>query len=225
MKISSKSFCCILNFQSSLFTTHYRCRYLVLELCVATVDDYIRGNKMDILFQINMPSELNALKQMANGLLYIHLQLFVHRDIKPANVLISQSGILKISDFGFSRLVSVSGNFSAKSSPKGTRIYYAPEYLELEEKSFEEKKSIRANKSIDIFSLGCLFCSYITKGGHPFAKKRFANEIFILPNIIEGKKFLANNGMYILLARETSRYFIELLPMDIFFCCFLNSKV
>ena len=166
---------------------------MVLELCEATVDDYIQGT-----YKGSMPTEREALKQMANGLNYIHLQRFVHRDIKPANVLIYRLGDhlwLKISDFGFSRLVSVSGNFSAKSKLKGTRMFYAPEYLELEGKSEEERELMRRNKSIDIFSLGCLFFSYITKGGHPFAQTRIATEIFILPNIILGKKFLENGGM------------------------------
>lgn len=59
-----------------------------MELCQGSVDDYIKGKlKRDITHL--MPTESNALKQMARGLQYIHEQSFVHRDIKPANILIS----------------------------------------------------------------------------------------------------------------------------------------
>jgi serine/threonine protein kinase len=132
-----------------------------------------------------MPSDIEALCQMANGLDYIHSKNVVHRDIKPDNVLISPSYILKISDFGFSKPTAPTGSFSANSGPQGTRIYYAPEYLQLEDNiklTSEEKKNIRANKSIDIFSLGCLFFSYLMRKGpytHLYAtpNKQYNNEV------------------------------------------------
>ena len=166
-------------------------RYLVLELCLGTVRDYICGKYLG-----KMPSEIDALKQMTHGLQYIHSQGFVHRDIKPANVLISPTFVLKISDFGVSRPVTQSGSFSTTSGPQGTKIYYAPEFLLLEETTPEERANIRANVSIDIFSLGCLFFSYITKGGHPFAKPGpgSKNQFFITSNIVEGNKFIETNG-------------------------------
>ncbi len=150
-----------------------------------------------------MPSELDALIQMAEGLAYIHSKNFVHRDIKPENVLVSistTSRILKISDFGLCRPVTeTSGSFSGSSGPQGTRTYYSPEFLQLDQiESQEERESIRCNVSIDVFSLGCLFFSYITKGNHLFAGPEIRNwEFFIRipPNIIEGKKFLSN-GKY-----------------------------
>ncbi len=41
--------------------------------------------------------------QLLNGLYYIHKQLhLIHRDIKPHNILLSQSGDIKITDFGVS---------------------------------------------------------------------------------------------------------------------------
>ena len=40
---------------------------------------------------------------VATGLQYVHSQLVLHRDIKGANMLVSNSGRLKICDFGLSR--------------------------------------------------------------------------------------------------------------------------
>ncbi len=177
------------------FIQHFtKLRYLVLELCLCTVRDYINGTYAEA-----MPSELDALKQMARGLHYIHSQGFVHRDIKPANVLISPSIVLKISDFGVSRPVTNSGSFSTTSGPQGTKIYFAPEFLMLEESTPEERANIRANVSIDYFSLGCLFFSYLTKGGHPFSEPKSKNQFFIASNIVEGKKFMDKYGEPIVL--------------------------
>jgi len=39
---------------------------------------------------------------------YLHAKLVVHRDLKPENVLLSGEGIVKICDFGLSRLFDAS---------------------------------------------------------------------------------------------------------------------
>ncbi|XP_045031222.1 serine/threonine-protein kinase/endoribonuclease ire-1 [Daphnia magna] len=160
-------------------------KYLILELCVSTLFDYVEG-----YYKGKMPSEIDGMIQMARGLHYIHSNHFVHRDIKPSNVLISPTFILKISDFGFSRGVTGSGSFSMSSEPKGTRVYCSPEFLSTEEKTKEEKEKIRVDVSIDVFSLGCLFFNYLTKGGHPFANGERPNEIFTPANIKNGEKIL-----------------------------------
>ncbi|XP_045036468.1 serine/threonine-protein kinase/endoribonuclease ire-1-like [Daphnia magna] len=160
-------------------------KYLILELCGGTLFDYVEGDYKD-----KMPSEIDGMIQMTRGLHYIHSNRFVHRDIKPSNVLISLTFILKISDFGFSRGVTGSGSFSMSSGPKGTRVYYSPEFLSMEEKTIEEIEQIRADVSIDVFSLGCLFFNYLTMGGHPFANGGRPNEIFTPANIKNGEKIL-----------------------------------
>jgi serine/threonine protein kinase len=162
-------------------------RFLVLELCEATIDDYIRRRYM----ADNMPSDCDALHQMASGVQYIHSKGFVHRNVKPENVLISTSGVLKIADFGFCKPFRPSGSFSMTSSgPRGTRIYCAPEFLQLEGKSKEERDTIRCDVSIDVFSLGCMFFCYIKKGDHPFAKPGSPITYAIASNIVYGKKYL-----------------------------------
>lgn len=162
-------------------------RYLILKLCVGTVAHYIKGT-----YKGQMPSQMDGMIQMASGLQYIHSRHLVHRDIKPENVLISPSFVLKISDFGTSRTVTTtSKSFSMSSGAQGTRVYYSPEFLSSEEKSQEEKEEIRANVLIDVFSLGCLFFSYITMGGHPFADGGSPIETQTTTNIRNDKKVLS----------------------------------
>uniref|UniRef100_A0A0P6E830 Putative Calcium/calmodulin-dependent protein kinase kinase n=1 Tax=Daphnia magna TaxID=35525 RepID=A0A0P6E830_9CRUS len=113
-------------------------KYLILELCVGTIANYVNGT-----YEGKMPSEIEGMIQMASGLQYIHSKHFVHRDIKPANVLISSTFVLKISDFGLSRTVTTtSGSFAMTSGPKGTRVYYSPEFLFTEGKTYEGRSSV-----------------------------------------------------------------------------------
>lgn len=44
--------------------------------------------------------------QVMRGLDFLHTNVVLHRDLKPANILVSSSGLVKITDFGMSRLYS-----------------------------------------------------------------------------------------------------------------------
>ena len=126
---------------------------------------------------------------MASGLAYIHTQGLAHRDIKEENVLIFKSIegiILKVSDFGLSKPISASGNYSLRSGVKGTYNYLSPELLRLAEQEQNPNSfNLRMNVSSDVFALGCLFHSFLTKGKHPFAHSRGTYCIPI--NIAKGK--------------------------------------
>jgi len=58
----------------------------------------------------------------------------VHRDIKPGNLLINQKGIAKIADFGVATFVN---SLNLANSAHGTRIYMAPERMDLKEYSYQ----------------------------------------------------------------------------------------
>jgi serine/threonine protein kinase len=50
----------------------------------------------------------NIIKQIAEGLVYLHNKKIIHRDIKPENILM-KDGVAKIADLGTSKFMSTSG--------------------------------------------------------------------------------------------------------------------
>ena len=58
---------------------------------------------------------------------YINKRDIMHRDLKPANILV-QNGKLKISDFGFARMLD-DGDSTILNSIVGTPLYMSPQIL------------------------------------------------------------------------------------------------
>jgi serine/threonine-protein kinase len=81
--------------------------------------------------------------QACRGLDYAHRNGVVHRDVKPGNLLVSESDVVKLADFGIARATDQS-SITQIGSVLGTAAYLAPEQARGEE----------AGPRADIYSLG-----------------------------------------------------------------------
>ena len=105
----------------------------------------------------------------------------VHHDIKPDNILISLTDpvMMKIADFDLSKHTSERGTFTV-SGIRGTRDWIAPECSGMSPQNSEEDVVIRGSVKSDIFSAGCVFFYFVTRGTHLFGEG-----FRIMANILE----------------------------------------
>ncbi|KAK4636232.1 Mitogen-activated protein kinase kinae kinase MST11 [Fulvia fulva] len=107
----------------------------------------------------------NFVRQILQGLNYLHSKDIIHRDIKGANILVDNKGTVKISDFGISKRVEASTLLNPQPGPRrggprvslqGSVFWMAPEVV----------RQTAYTKKADIWSLGCLIVEMFT-GSHP----------------------------------------------------------
>ena len=94
--------------------------------------------------------------QLISGVSFIHSKGVAHRDLKPENILLSESGSLKIADFGMSTMFEYKGVRKQTSTMCGSPPYIAPEVLQC---ARQEKRSDGAKYSadlVDIWSCGVI---------------------------------------------------------------------
>ncbi|HZZ70617.1 MAG TPA: serine/threonine-protein kinase [Pirellulales bacterium] len=120
--------------------------------------------------RFNWPEVVQFGLDMAKALKHAHDHGIIHRDIKPANLLLSTSGIVKLSDFGIARLFGNSG-MTADGSLLGTAEYMAPEQA--------EGKPV--TPSCDLYSLGGVLYALLA-GRPPFRSKS-------LPEMLQLQRF------------------------------------
>jgi cell division cycle 2-like protein len=92
------------------------------------------------------------MKQLLEGVKYLHDNWILHRDLKTSNILLNKDGHLKICDFGMSR--QYGSPLKQYTSLVVTLWYRAPELL-LGAKKY--------SKAIDMWSVGCIMAELLSK--------------------------------------------------------------
>lgn len=92
---------------------------------------------------------------MIDGLGYLHARKIVHRDVSPGNVLLSRSGIVKITDFGIAR--PGAERERNRGGWEGKAPYLSPEQARGEPATFRSDLFSAAVISAELFLPGRLF--------------------------------------------------------------------
>ncbi len=102
---------------------------------------------------------LEIMKSVLAGLAAAHDAGFVHRDIKPENVLITNDGLIKVTDFGLARVISSQAVSSTTGAVLlGTMAYLSPE--QVSQQPIDQRS--------DVYSAGILLYEMVT-GRVPFS--------------------------------------------------------
>lgn len=102
--------------------------------------------------------------QVCNALIAAHAEQIIHRDIKPRNLFLTNSGTVKVMDFGIARRTSAALTADGRKSIMGTPMYLAPERL-------SSKHVI--DERTDVYSLGVTMYHLLT-GNLPWAQTDIA---------------------------------------------------
>jgi serine/threonine-protein kinase len=116
------------------------------------VMEFVPGETMESIIArdgaLDLPRALDYTCQISNAVDYAHKQGVLHRDLRPSNVLVGESGMLKVADFGTSRFLEIAAH--------GTTVIGSPPYMAPEQ---FHGKAVFAS---DIYSLGVTMYQMLT---------------------------------------------------------------
>ncbi|WP_300411333.1 serine/threonine-protein kinase, partial [uncultured Alcanivorax sp.] len=99
------------------------------------VIDYIQGGPVLDSKDLKAGRKLSTddawayFRDVVNGLQYLHKNKIIHHDLKPENLLLSKEGVIKIADFGMSKITADDDDNQCVDDVAGTPAYVSPEAL------------------------------------------------------------------------------------------------
>ena len=131
------------------------------------VMEFVRGETLEALIErlgaLPVERVVDLASQALAALAHAHGLGVVHRDLKPANLMLNDSGVVKIMDFGIARVIG-SEHLTTAGFMMGTPAYMAPEQVLGQE----------IDSRADLYAMGVVLYRLATgklpfKGATPFA--------------------------------------------------------
>jgi|AntRauTorcE11897_2_1112592.scaffolds.fasta_scaffold00477_3 non-specific serine/threonine protein kinase/serine/threonine-protein kinase len=123
------------------------------------IDQYCRENRLAV------DEILNLFEQICEAVRYAHQRLIVHRDLKPGNILVGKNGMIKLLDFGISKIVTEEPELDITNTKTALHLM-TPEYASPEQVRYDA-----VTTSTDVYSLGLILCKLLT-GSLPYDLKQ-----------------------------------------------------
>jgi serine/threonine-protein kinase len=117
------------------------------------VMDFVEGVHLDEYCDresLGVQARVKLFLQVCEAIAYAHRSLVVHLDLKPSNVVVNQEGVVKLLDFGTSKLVQPDD--AVTTTILATPAYASPEQLRNEP----------VTTACDIYSLGAILFYLLT---------------------------------------------------------------
>lgn len=126
------------------------------------VMERVHGQTLRDIVSDNGPLPLNEagriMAEVCRALSFSHEAGIIHRDIKPANIMITNTGAVKVMDFGIARALSdTTSAMTQTAAVIGTAQYLSP----------EQARGEQVDSRSDLYSVGCLLFELLT-GRPPF---------------------------------------------------------
>ena len=121
------------------------------------VMEYVAGETLEHIIKrdgaLDVNRALDFTCQICNAVDHAHSAGILHRDLRPGNMLVTESGLLKVSDFGTSRFLEIAAH--------GTTVIGSPPYMAPEQ---FHGKAVFAS---DVYSVGVTMYQMLT-GALPY---------------------------------------------------------
>ncbi len=125
------------------------------------VMELVEGKTLSQLIEekgrLDYKEAISITKQVASALSLAHKNQIIHRDIKPHNILITNTGVAKLADFGIAKAVSAATIIGGNNKVMGSVHYFSP----------EQARGAYVDERSDIYSLGIVLYEMLT-GKVPF---------------------------------------------------------
>jgi serine/threonine-protein kinase len=116
------------------------------------VMEFVPGETLETIIArdgvVDLPRALEYICQICNAVDHAHKSGVLHRDLRPSNVLVTETGLLKVADFGTSRFLEIAAH--------GTTVIGSPPYMAPEQ---FHGKAVFAS---DVYSLGITMYQMLT---------------------------------------------------------------
>ena len=132
--------------------------WIMMEYCdLGDLNEYFKRNNW---LRNHSYQKAVLMQQIINGIAFLHSNRIVHRDIKPGNVLLKSKRLghplVKLGDFGLSKILDPDSVTSAMSSNVGTLSFKAPEFWDQ-----KPGNKVRYHKNVDVYSAGLTFTAML----------------------------------------------------------------